>query len=187
MIPLVSLSYRADAVPRRFVTNVGIETVLDPKFSSEGATPTPWARARDELAHARTYWITTVRPDGRPHSTTIAGVWLDDAFHFATGQSERKAKNLAAGNSQVLVTTGCYSWDGLDIVIEGVAVPVTDAARLSRFVDAFAHKYDDFFGFRMVDGRLQGGAGATDVTLAFEVRATKAFGFAKGASFGQTR
>jgi hypothetical protein len=64
---------------------------------------------------------------------------------------------------------------------------VTDPARLRRFVDAIAQKYDDFFGLRMVDGRLQGGAGASDVPLAFEVRATKAFGFAKGSSFGHTR
>jgi hypothetical protein len=163
-----------------------VDTALDPRFSTEAATPTPWASARDELEAARTYWVTTVRPDGRPHATTVAGVWLDDAFHFATGQSERKAKNLA-GNRRVLVTSGCNGWDGLDIVIEGEALPVTDPARLRHFVDAIAQKYDDFFGLRMVDGHLQGGAGATDVPLAFEVRATKAFGFAKGDSFGQTR
>jgi hypothetical protein len=164
-----------------------VETALDPRFSSETATPMPWATARGELEAAKTYWVTTVRPDGRPHATTVAGVWLDGAFHFATGQSERKAKNLAAGNSHVLVTTGCNGWDGLDIVLEGEALRVTDTDRLVRFVDAITQKYDDFFRLRMVGGRLQGGAGASDVPLAFEVRTTKAFGFAKGASFGQTR
>jgi hypothetical protein len=164
-----------------------IETTLDPRFSTEAATPTPWDAARDELAAARTYWVTTVRPDGRPHATTVAGVWLEDAFQFATGRSERKAKNLAAGNSHVVVTTGCNGWDGLDIVIEGEAVPVTDPTRLARFADAITRKYDDFFGLRVIDGELKGGAGATDVPVAFEVRARKAFGFAKGASFGQTR
>ncbi|MGH2356887.1 MAG: pyridoxamine 5'-phosphate oxidase family protein [Candidatus Limnocylindria bacterium] len=158
-----------------------VETTIDPRFSSEAARPTPWATARDGLAGAKTYWITTVRTDGRPHATTVAGVWLDDAFHVAPGRSEQKAKNLAAGNGQVLVTTGCNGWDGLDIVIEGEALPVTDPAQLRRFADAMAEKYDDFFGLRAVDGQLQGGAVATDVPLAFEVRATKAFGFAKGA------
>jgi hypothetical protein len=164
-----------------------VETTIDPRFSTPNAKPTPWAKAGAEMEAARTYWMTTVRPDGRPHSTTVAGVWLDGVFHFATGQSEQKAKNLAAGNSHVLVTTGCNGWDGLDIVIEGDAVRVTDADRVSRFAEAITQKYDDFFGLRAVDGGLQGGAGATDVPLAFEVRATKAFGFAKGGSFGQTR
>jgi pyridoxamine 5'-phosphate oxidase-like protein len=164
-----------------------VETVLDPRFSGPAARPTEWTTAREELEAARTYWVTTVRPDGRPHATTVAGVWLDDAFHFATGQSERKARNLAAGNRHILVTTGCNRWDGLDIVIEGDALPVTDPTRLRRFADAIAEKYDDFFALRVVGGQLQGGAGASDVPLAFEVRATKAFGFAKGDSFGQTR
>jgi hypothetical protein len=159
---------------------------LDPRFSSPGSTPTPWSAAWEQLETAKTYWLSTVRPDRRPHVTTIAGVWLDGAIHFVTGPSERKAKNLAAGNSRVVVTTGCNGWDGLDIVVEGEAIPVTDADRLQRLVEAFARKYDDVFGYRVQDGRLQA-AGAADGPLAFEVRATTAFGFAKGASFSQTR
>lgn len=158
---------------------------LDPQFSSPEATPTPWDAARDQLDGASTYWISTVRPDGRPHVTTIAGIWLDEAVHFVTGRSERKAKNLA-GNAQVVVTTGCNGWDGLDIVVEGQAVRVTDPDRLRRLADAFRAKYDDFFGFRIVDGRLQN-PGGTDEPLAFEIRFAKAFGFGKGESFSQTR
>jgi hypothetical protein len=164
-----------------------VETTLDPRFSQADAKPTLWETADDAMEAAKTYFMTTVRSDGRPHSTTIAGVWIDGVFHFATGQSEQKAKNLAAGNHHVLVTTGCNGWDGLDIVIEGDAVRVTDPDRVSRFADAITEKYDDFFGIRAVDGHLQGGAGQADEPLTFEVRARKAFGFAKGGSFGQTR
>ncbi|MGH8934340.1 MAG: pyridoxamine 5'-phosphate oxidase family protein [Egibacteraceae bacterium] len=159
---------------------------LDPQFSSPEATPTPWAAAREQLEAAETYWLSTVRPDGRPHVTTIAAVWIDEAVYFVTGRSERKAKNLVAGNPHVVVTTGCNGWDGLDIVVEADAVPVTDADRLRRITDAFAEKYDDFFGLRLVDGRLRA-ASATDELLVFEVRATRAFGFGKGESFSQTR
>jgi pyridoxine/pyridoxamine 5'-phosphate oxidase len=164
-----------------------VETTLDARFSQADAKPTPWETAGDAMEDAKTYFVTTVRPDGRPHSTTVAGAWLDGVFHFATGATEQKAKNLAAGNLHVLVITGCNGWDGLDIVIEGEALRVTDSNRLRRFADAITEKYDDFFGIRAVDGHLQGGAGQTDEPLAFEVRARKAFGFAKGGSFGQTR
>jgi hypothetical protein len=160
-------------------------TDVDADFSSPQAAPTPWAAAREQLDDARTYWISTVRPDGRPHVTTIAAVWLDGAIHFVTGQTERKARNLA-DNARVVITTGCNGWDGLDIVVEGEAVLVTAAERLHQVVDAFTAKYDDFFGFRFADGRFLQPETADD-PLVFEVRATRAFGFAKGDTFSQTR
>jgi hypothetical protein len=158
---------------------------LDPRFSSPDAKPTPWAGADAILEAASTYWLSTVRPDGRPHVTTIAAVWLGDAVHFVTGRSERKARNVDR-NRQVVVTTGCNGWEGLDIVIEGEAIPVTDAGRLGHIVESFRIKYDDFFGFRMADGRLQN-PNSPDEPVAYEVRARKTFAFGKGSSFSQTR
>jgi pyridoxamine 5'-phosphate oxidase-like protein len=162
------------------------ETTLDPQFSSPDVKPTPWSAATDALRDAKTYLLTTVRPDGRPHQTTVAGIWIDGAFHFGTGPSERKARNLAAGNHNILVSVATPAWEGLDVVIEGEAVPVTDLGRLGRLFEAYATKYDDVFGFRLVDGEVQA-PGVGDPPLFFEVRASKAFGFGKGTSFSQTR
>jgi hypothetical protein len=162
------------------------ETSLDPQFSTPDVTPTPWSAATDALRGAKTYLLTTVRPDGRPHQTTVAGIWMDGVFHFGTGLSERKARNLMAGNHNVLVSVATPAWEGLDVVIEGEAVPVTDLDRLGRLVEAYATKYDDVFGFRLVDGQVRA-PGAEDSPLFFEVRARKAFGFGKGTSFSQTR
>jgi Pyridoxamine 5'-phosphate oxidase len=162
------------------------ETSLDPQFSSPDAQPTPWSAATDALRGAKTYLLTTVRPDRRPHQTTVAGIWMDGVFHFATGPRERKARNLAAGNHNVLVSVATPAWDGLDVVIEGEAVPVTDLDRLARLVEAYITKYDDVFGFRLVDGQVQT-RGGEDSPLFFEVRARKVFGFGKGTSFSQTR
>jgi len=78
---------------------------LGKQFSSPGATPTPWAEAREHLAKADVYWLSTVRPDGRPHVTPLIAVWLDGALHFCTGESERNNKNLAR-NPRIVVTTG---------------------------------------------------------------------------------
>jgi len=107
---------------------------LDPQFSDPNATPTPWVEAREQLERAKAYWLSTVRPDGRPHVTTIAAVWVDGALHFTTGQTECKAKNLAH-NANCVVTTGTSAFDGLDVVVEGEAVRVTDEARLQRLAD----------------------------------------------------
>ena len=124
---------------------------LDPRYSSDSARPTPWEEARRQLETAKAYWLATVRPDGRPHVTTIAAVWLDGALHFATGESERKAKNLAR-NSQCVITTGCYVLEGLDVVLEGEAARVTDTTTLQRLANAYIGKYEQLFRFKVRDG-----------------------------------
>ena len=72
-----------------------------------------------------------MRADGRPHATTIGGIWLDETFYFTTGPNEQKAINMASGHEHVVVVTGHNDWRGLDVVIEGEAMRVTDAERPS--------------------------------------------------------
>jgi hypothetical protein len=163
-----------------------VQTELNPQFSSPDASPTPWAAALAQIDDATTYWLVSVRPDGRPHATTVAGVVLDGRFHFVTGSDERKARNLAAGNRHVIIITGRSEWEGLDIVVEGEAVRITETPRLREIVDAFTRKYHDFFGMRLVEGRIQS-AGSPGEPLAFVVQPRQGFGFGKGDMFSQTR
>jgi uncharacterized pyridoxamine 5'-phosphate oxidase family protein len=110
-------------------------------FSSDDAIPAGWAQARGELQDAQVYWLSTVRPDGRPHVTTLLGVWLDDSLYFCTGSTERKAKNLAQ-NPHCALTTGRNDLDdGVDLVVEGAAVKVSDDAELRSVADAYESKY----------------------------------------------
>jgi hypothetical protein len=172
---------------------------VDPRFSSPEVAPTEWDTVRDVIEAAKTYWLTTVRADGRPHATTIGGVWIDETFFFTTGPTEQKAVNLATGDRHVVVVTGRNDWDGLDVVIEGKAMRVTGADRLRRLAEAFTAKYDDFFRLRESNGHLIWVDGAEDVIegrrdeapdtgpVAFEVLATKVFAFGKGGTFSQTR
>lgn len=157
---------------------------LEPQFSSDDATSTPWAEARERLEEAEVYWLSTVRPDGRPHVTPLVSVWLDGALYFATGPSERKVKNLAR-NPRCVITTGRNVLEGLDLVIEGDAAVVSDGALLERVADRYASKYDTPFRFTVRDGAFHGDAG--NVALVYEVTPTTAFGFGKGESFSQTR
>jgi Pyridoxamine 5'-phosphate oxidase len=77
----------------------------------------PWGWARDRLIKSHNYLLTTMRPDGRPHSMVVWGVWLDGAFYFSTGATTRKAKNLAT-NANCLVCN-----ENLDeaVIVEGLA------------------------------------------------------------------
>ena len=155
---------------------------LDRRFSSDEAHPTPWAAARECLEQAGVAWLSTVRPDGRPHVTPLMAVWLDGALYFCTGADERKTKNLAR-NRHCVLTTGCNTLDeGLDLVVEGAAVRVKDEQRLRRVAERYAEKYG--WRYTVGDGAFQGDAG--NVALVYEVRPTTAFGFGKG-TFSQTR
>jgi nitroimidazol reductase NimA-like FMN-containing flavoprotein (pyridoxamine 5'-phosphate oxidase superfamily) len=101
-------------------------TTIDQRFSSPEAVAASWDETRRVLGQAELFWITTVRADGRPHVTPLVAVWADDAIYFTTGPGEQKAVNLRA-NPHVVLTTGCHQWDaGLDVIVEGDAVRVTD-------------------------------------------------------------
>jgi general stress protein 26 len=156
---------------------------LADEFSSPGATPTKWADGSERLKKAEIYWLSTVRPDARPHVTPLIGLFLDEAFHFCTGPTERKAKNLAA-NPHVVVTTGDNAIDkGMDLVVEGDALRVTDGADLQRVADEYAAKYDWQFTAR--DGAFFNDQGGE--AFVFRVVPSKAFAFGKGEPFSQTR
>ena len=100
------------------------------------------------LEQAEQYWLTTVRIDGRPHVTPLIGVAEDAAMHFCTELREQKARNLEH-NSQVALTTGTNTWArGLDVVVEGAAVPVTDRDALQRLADGYEAKYGNRLALR---------------------------------------
>lgn len=160
-------------------------TELQPQFSSEDASPTSWAKAREHLQKAEVYWLSTVRPDGRPHVTSLVAVWLDGSLYFCTGQTERKAKNLVH-NAHCIITTGCNILsDGLDLVVEGEAVRMFDQARLQRVADSYASKYDSPFRFTVRDSVFLNSEGGE--ALVYKVAPVTVFGFGKGATFSQTR
>ncbi len=158
-------------------------TTLDTRFSDPGAAPTPWAETVSALERAELFWITTVRADGRPHTSPLVAVWLDDALHFSTGADEQKAVNLRT-NTHVVLTTGCNEWDrGLDVVVEGDAARVDDDATLRRLVDAWRTKWDGRWQFRAGDEAFDHEAGTA---LVFAVVPAKVLAFGKG-TFTHTR
>jgi nitroimidazol reductase NimA-like FMN-containing flavoprotein (pyridoxamine 5'-phosphate oxidase superfamily) len=160
-------------------------TELDPRFSDESAIATDWDETRRVLESAELFWISTVRADGRPHVTPLVAVWLDDAIHFATGTGEQKVVNLRT-NRNVILTTGCNRWEqGLDVVVEGEALPVTDESVLERLAERWTTKWDGRWQYEVRDGCFQHGGGS-DLVLVFSVKPVKVLAFAKG-TFGQTR
>lgn len=112
-------------------------TTLDQEYSDPAATATGWEETCTALETAELFWISTVRADGRPHVTPVVAAWWEGAVWFSTGADEQKFANLR-GNPQVVLTTGCNRWDeGLDVVVEGAAVRVTDDGVLARAAQCY--------------------------------------------------
>ena len=134
------------------------------------------------------FWLSTVRPDGRPHVTPLIAVWVDEGLWFCTGPEERKARNLAR-NPHVVLTTGCDRLgDGLDLVVEGEATRIYDETELTRVAAAYEAKYGSDWRFEVREGAfLHGGSGEGSVALVYRVAPFVAFGFGKGEEFSQTR
>lgn len=161
-------------------------TSLDPRFSSPGASATPWSVAVEQFEKAELFWLSTVRPDGYPHVTPLLALWLDGALYFSTGADERKAKNIAH-NPHCNLTTGRNSLneEGLDLVVEGDAIRVTDATLLRRVAQLYEAKYGPAWHYDVRDGMIVGLR--DNIALVFAVAPKTAFGFGKGAAFSQTR
>src|SRR4051794_36156625 len=77
----------------------------------------PWSKPREALEQARLYWVSTTRPDGRPHAVPIWGAWLDNTFYFEGSPETRRGRNLAVNPAVVVhIERG-----DLAVMVEGVA------------------------------------------------------------------
>jgi len=161
-------------------------TTIDLEHSgSPDAVATPWEETRRVLETAEIYWLATVRADGRPHVTPVKPAWLDGTLYFSTGGIAQKLKNLR-GSPHVVLTTGCNHMEpGLDIVVEGDAVPVTDAAVHERLYQTWLIQWGEGWPIQLHNGVLCEMSG--EPLLVFSVTPTKIFAYARGDQWSQTR
>ena len=101
--------------------------------------PVPWSRALEALEKGdqkgnETSFLTTVRPDGRPHVAGVGAVWDSGKVYFVSGPGTRKSRNVAENPTCVMA----MSLSGLDLVIEGEAERVTDDETLQRLAKRYA-------------------------------------------------
>jgi nitroimidazol reductase NimA-like FMN-containing flavoprotein (pyridoxamine 5'-phosphate oxidase superfamily) len=158
---------------------------LDTRYSEAGVVDaTPWSEARQVLDEAEVYWLSTLHPEGRPHVTPVIAVWLDGAAYFCTGPQERKAHNLAERPASTLMTGSNELATGLDVVVEGIAEPLTDDELLQPVADRYLDKYGDAWRFEVRDGGFVNVAGGRAVV--FELAPLTAYAFARG-PYSQTR
>lgn len=147
---------------------------------------TSWSTASRSLADADTYWLSTTRPDGRPHLTRVLAVWANGALHFCTSPDSRKGKNIAANPHCAVATTQ----GDLDLAIEGKATLRRDHDELQTVADEYERKY----GWRVTvrDGAFHDTEGAPTAGPppydVYRLSGSIAFGYGAGdGAFNPTR
>ena len=99
----------------------------------------PWTKVDHFLRAFRSIWISTTRPDGRPHAVPVWYIWNGRYLYFISDRSLQKSKNLAL-QPWIVVHAG----DGDDVIIlEGLAEIVTDQAELETVDASYRAKYVD--------------------------------------------
>lgn len=53
-----------------------------------------WEQVETRLRDSLHYWLTSVRPDGRPHAVPRWGVWLDGRFWYDGAPTTRHTRNV---------------------------------------------------------------------------------------------
>ena len=97
----------------------------------------PWSWAVERLRESRNYWISSTRPDGRPHAMPVWGAWIDGAVVFGTARDSVKGRNLAARPDVVVhLDSGDEA-----VILEGVVEELTDLHVLRAYADEAERKY----------------------------------------------
>jgi len=96
-----------------------------------------WSWAERRLKRSHNYWITTVKPDGSPHTMVVWGLWQDGRLLFSTGSQSRKARNLVANPNCVVCTENAAE----AVIVEGVA-ELADVLARRKFLTQYTRKYD---------------------------------------------
>lgn len=107
-----------------------------PKY---GLDQLDWDEVEQAVAAAvagpgRSWFLTTLNPDGSPHTTGFGHAWIDGGIHFTTDPSVRKTHNLAA-DPRCAVAAGL---ENFDVTFDGEAHRVTDPAVVERIAGVYA-------------------------------------------------
>ena len=156
-------------------------------LSSPRGTPLTslsWADVRARVAGADDFLLATTDPDGRPHVVPVLAVWLEESVCFATFQQSRKTRNLMRNNGCAVTVPG----PDADVVLEGAARPVREAARLQQIADLFPAKYPWWHPF-VRDGEFYDPADTAlgDPRHVYAVEPAQVFAFGKEDGFSATR
>ncbi|MCA9834702.1 MAG: pyridoxamine 5'-phosphate oxidase family protein [Thermomicrobiales bacterium] len=124
-----------------------IDTRIDSRYSGPLSVPTPWDDLLPLLTATEIYTLTTILPDGMPHTVPLTGAFDDLGFLFGTGPNEQKVVNITNDpRGSVQIGSALFA-EGVDIVLRGRIERVTDRITLAWLAETFVTKYGEGWRF----------------------------------------
>jgi PPOX class probable F420-dependent enzyme len=107
--------------------------------------------AREELAHAHTGILTSLKADGTPITLPIWFVALDDRVYFSAPASTKKIARLRRNpRCSFLVESGTYWRELKAVLLTGNAREITDGPTKRRVREALDAKYGSYRSKRSI-------------------------------------
>lgn len=122
------------AASRPHIPGYGIPTTV------EGTLP--WSHVEAQLKAARNYWVSSTRPDGRPHARPVWGVYVNGMVYFGGSPEVRWARNLAQNPAVVVHLESGDQVVILEGTVEKHTEENTSAELLTQIDDAYEAKYN---------------------------------------------
>ena len=112
-----------------------------PGYVDKPASFLTWDWVVERLTESKHYWLSSVRPNGRPHTIPRWGVFLDNKFYYDGSPETRHARNLEQ-NPHVTLNLE----DGRQaIFLEGISEPAgKPSAELGKRLSEAYKKYKEY-------------------------------------------
>jgi nitroimidazol reductase NimA-like FMN-containing flavoprotein (pyridoxamine 5'-phosphate oxidase superfamily) len=122
--------------------------MTDPKISRpkfpKGYADNPvsyvdWEWVTEQLTNSENYWLSSVRPDGRPHVVPRWGAFIDNKFYYDGSPETRHARNI---NENPNVTLHLESGNKA-VIMEGTSKPAgkPEPEFAKRLAETMTSKY----------------------------------------------
>ncbi len=94
-----------------------VEQLDLPKAYGSPRKQLAWGPVEELLTTAPRYWLATTRPDGRPHSVPVDGIWSETPLFFGGDVATVHIRNLRADPRAVVHLESGDS----PVIVEGIA------------------------------------------------------------------
>jgi nitroimidazol reductase NimA-like FMN-containing flavoprotein (pyridoxamine 5'-phosphate oxidase superfamily) len=118
-----------------------VERLDIPKEYGDPKKLLTWEEVRSKLEKERTYWVASVRPDGRPHVIPKDGVWIDDTWYYGGMPTTVHHRNLRTNPAVAMHIGG----ETDAVIVEGSAQNVVPPRELAqKLADITNEKYKHY-------------------------------------------
>jgi hypothetical protein len=102
----------------------------------------PWDYVEKRLTESKNYWLSSTRPDGRPHVVPRWGVFIEGKFFYDGSSETRHARNIMKNpNVSLHLENGDQA-----VILDGFSQPAgkPDTNFAKKLSEAFKKKYTEF-------------------------------------------